>query len=62
MERNNRLIATMHRVLKKNSLYCLFLLLPILAVFSSCAIKHTFEIVGFMKVHLEVFTYFWILL
>ena len=49
MERNNRLIATMHRVLKKNSLYCLFLLLPILAVFSSCAVKHTFEMVGFMK-------------
>ena len=49
MERNNRLIATMHRVLKKNYLCYLFLLFPMLAVFSSCAIKHTFEMAGFMK-------------
>jgi hypothetical protein len=49
MERNNRLAATRHRDLKKNLLYCLFLLLPMLVVFSSCAVKHTFEIVGFMK-------------
>ncbi len=49
MERNNRLVATMHRVLKKNYLCYLFLLFPMLAVFSSCAIKHTFEMAGFMK-------------
>ena len=49
MERNNRLVATMRRNLKKNSLRYLFLLFPMLAVFSSCAIKHTFEMAGFMK-------------
>ncbi len=49
MERNNRLVAIRHRDLKKNSLHCLLLLLPMLVVFSSCAVKHTFEIVGFMK-------------
>ena len=49
MERNNRLVATMPRNLKGNSLRYLFLLLPMLALFSSCAVKHTFEIAGFMK-------------
>ena len=49
MERNNRLVATRYRVLKKNSLHCLFLLFPMLVVFSSCAIKQTFETAGFMK-------------
>ena len=49
MERNNRLIAAIRRGLKKESPCYLFLLLPMLAVFSSCAIKHTFEIAGFMK-------------
>jgi len=49
MQRNNRLIATIRRHLRKNSLCYLFLLFPMLAVFSSCAIKHTFEMAGFMK-------------
>ena len=49
MERNNRFVATIHRVLKKNYFLCLFLFLPMLVVFSSCAVKHTFEMVGFMK-------------
>ena len=49
MQRNNRLIATIHRRLRKNSLCSLFLLFPMLALFSSCAVKHTFEIAGFMK-------------
>ena len=49
MERNNRFVATIHRVLKKNYLHCLFLFLPMLVVFSSCAVKHTFEMAGFMK-------------
>jgi len=49
MERNNRLVATMRRNLKGNSLRYLFLLLPMLALFSSCAVKHTFEMAGFMK-------------
>ena len=49
MERNNRLIPTLHRALGKNSLHCLFLLFPMLTVFSSCAVKHTFEIAAFMK-------------
>lgn len=49
MERNNRLIATMHRAVKKNSLCYLFLLLPILTVFFSCAIGATFEFARFMK-------------
>lgn len=45
MGRNNRLIAA----IPKNYLHCLFLFLPMLVVFSSCAVKHTFEIAGFMK-------------
>lgn len=49
MERNNRLVATMRRNLKGSSLRYLFLLLPMLALFSSCAVKHTFELAGFMK-------------
>ena len=49
MQRNNRLIATIHRRLRKNSLCYLFLLFPMLAVFSSCAVKHTLELAGFMK-------------
>ena len=49
MERSNQLIATLHRVLKKNPLRYLFLILPMLVVFFSCAIKSTFEMVGFMK-------------
>ena len=49
MERNNRFVATIHRVLKKNYFHCLFLFLPMLVVFSSCAVKHTFEMAGFMK-------------
>jgi|GEM_PF-1771823 len=49
MQRNNRLIATIRRRLRKNSLCYLFLLFPVLVVFSSCAIKHTFEMAGFMK-------------
>ena len=49
MQRNNRLIATIHRCLRENSLCYLFLLFPMLAVFSNCAVKHTFEMAGFMK-------------
>ena len=49
MRRNNRWIATIRRSLRKNSLCYLFLLLPVLALFSSCAVKHTFEMAGFMK-------------
>lgn len=49
MQRNNRLITTLHRVLKKNSLHCLFLFFSVLTVFSGCAVKHTFELAGFMK-------------
>lgn len=49
MERNNRLIATMHRAVKKNSLCYLFLFLSMIAVFSGCAVKHTFELAGFTK-------------
>ena len=49
MERNNRLIATRHRVLKKNFLGYLCFLLSMIAVFSGCAVKHTFELAGFMK-------------
>lgn len=49
MERNNRLIATMHRVLKQNFLGYLCFLLSMIAVFSGCAVKHTFELAGFMK-------------
>jgi len=49
MQRNNRLITTLHRVLKKNSLHCLFLFFSVLTVFSGCAVKHTFELAGFTK-------------
>lgn len=49
MEQNNRLIATLHRAPQKSSLHCLFLLFPVLIVFSSCAVKHTFEMAGFLK-------------
>ncbi len=49
MQRNNRWIATIRRGLRKNSLCYLFLLLPMSALFSSCAVKHTFEMAGFMK-------------
>ena len=49
MKRNNRFVATMRRNLKRNSLRYLFLLLPMLALFSSCAVKHTFELAGFTK-------------
>lgn len=49
MQRNNRWIATIRRGLRKNSLYYLFLLLPMSTLFSSCAVKHTFEMAGFMK-------------
>ena len=49
MQRNNRLVATIRRRLRKDSLCYLVLLFPMLAVFSSCAIKHTFEMAGFMK-------------
>ena len=49
MQRNNRWIATIRRGLRKNSLCYLFLLLPMSAPFSSCAVKHTFEMAGFMK-------------
>ena len=45
MQRNNRLMPTLHRALRKS----LFLLFPVLAVFSGCAVKHTFEMAGFMK-------------
>ena len=45
MQRNNRLIPTLHRALRKS----IFLLFPVLAVFSGCAVKHTFEMAGFMK-------------
>ena len=45
MQRNNRLIPTLHRTLRKS----LFLLFPVLAVFSGCAVKHTFEMAGFIK-------------
>ena len=45
MGQNNRLIAA----IPKNYLHCLFLFLPMLVVFSSCAVKHTFEMAGFMK-------------
>lgn len=49
MQRNNRLIATRQRVLKKNFFHCFFLILPMLVLFSSCAVKHTFEMAGFVK-------------
>ena len=49
MQRNNRLIPTLPRALRKNALHCLFLLFPVLTVFSGCAVKHTFEMVGFAK-------------
>ena len=49
MERNNRLIPTPYRALRKNALHCLFLFFPVLTVFSGCAVKHTFEMAGFMK-------------
>lgn len=49
MQRNNRWIATIRRGLRKNSLCYLFLFLPMSALFSSCAVKHTFEMAGFMK-------------
>lgn len=49
MQRNNRWTATIRRGLRRNSLCYLFLLLPMLALFSSCAVKHTFEMAGFMK-------------
>ena len=49
MQRDNRFVATMRRNLKINSLRYLFLLLPMLALFSSCAIGATFEMSGFIK-------------
>lgn len=63
MQRNNRWIATIRRGLRKNALYYLFLLFPMLSVFSGCAVKHTFEIAGFMKdmvAQLEEREAFWI--
>lgn len=49
MQPNNRLIVAIPRGLKKKSPCYLFLLLPGLAVFFSCAIGATFEMAGFMK-------------
>jgi endonuclease/exonuclease/phosphatase (EEP) superfamily protein YafD len=51
MERNNRLIATRHRDLKKNSLHCLLLLFPILTLFFTCTLGFSAEkgIVEFME-------------
>lgn len=49
MQRDNRLIAAIRRGLKKKSPCYLFLLIPVLAVFFSCAIGATFEMAGFMK-------------
>ena len=51
MERNNRLAATRHRDLKKNSLHCLLRLLPILTLFFTGTLGFSAEkgIVEFME-------------
>ena len=51
MQRNNRLIATRHRGLKKNSRRCLLLLFPILTLFFTCTLGFSAEkgIVEFME-------------
>lgn len=49
MERDNRSIATRYRGLKKNFFSCIFLLLPILSVFSGCALGSGARTVMFIK-------------
>lgn len=49
MERNNRLLVAMPRLLKTAPILCLLLCCLPLTTFSGCAIGATFEMVGFMK-------------